>query len=134
MRPIMVKTWIEVIYWDCGIQQHRHKSEDIAAKCMAKYAKRKSAPMPIVARRARWVSVMRAVVCGADYKEAGDLVGMSGQRCSQVVRKLTRICLSPKRLVGVRVPDHEYWKLTEIRKHQDFWLTQIDKVEKEWIA
>lgn len=130
MKPTMRKTWVEVTYWDCGNPDHRHKTEEIAAKCMEKNANKKP-QTPVNVRRARWIAAMRAVICGATWKEAGTSIGVSGGRCQQIVRKVMRMSMHPKLLSGP-VPDNDYWDVREARKQREFWLAQADVMAKEW--
>ena len=126
----MRKTWVEVTYWDCGHQDHRHKTEEIAAKCMKKNANKK-ARLPIDARRARYIAAMRAVVSGATWREVGETIGVTAGRATQIVHKVMRMSLHPKRFGG-EYPEHDKYDVKAVRAHAEFWLKRADDMAKEW--
>jgi hypothetical protein len=130
MKPIMRKTWVEVTYWDCGNQEHHHKNQEIAAKCMAKSANKKTQAQ-IDAARSRYITAMRSVVSGATWKESGLLIGVSEIRCRDIVRRFMRMILNPSRL-SVEFPQHDYFNVREVRQHKEFWLSRADLMAKEW--
>jgi hypothetical protein len=130
MKPTMRKTWIEVTYWDCGHADHRHKTEDIATKCMEKNANKKPRP-PLEIRRARWIAAMRAVVSGATWREAGEQVGVTAERARQLVHKVMRLSTHPKRFSG-EYPEHDKYNVKEVRANAEFWLDRATDMAKEW--
>lgn len=130
MKPTMRKTWVEVIYWDCGHPDHRHKTEEIAANCMKKNANKKLR-QPVEIRRARWIAAMRAVVSGATWREAGETIGVTAGRAAQIVHKVMRMSLQPKRFTG-EYPEHNKYDVKEVRANAEFWLERAADMAKEW--
>ena len=130
MSPVMRKTWIEVIYWDCGNPDHRHKKESVAEKCISKNANKKM-PNPLDVKRARWIFAARSVILGETYKDAGAKIGVSESRCRQLVYRVMRMSLNPKYITS-QFPEHNYWIIKEARAYRDFWLTQIRAIQNEW--
>lgn len=130
MKPIQRKTWVEVIYWDCGNQDHRHKTEEIATKCIAKNTNKKPS-IPIDIRRARWLAAMRAVVTGSTWAEAGKVIGVTPSRTMQIVHKIMRMSTHHTRFSG-EYPDHDKYDIKQVRDHADFWLERVDNMAKEW--
>ena len=126
----MRKTWIEVIYWDCGNPDHRHKKESVAEKCISKNANKKM-PNPLDVKRARWIFAARSVILGETYKDAGAKIGVSESRCRQLVYRVMRMSLNPKYITS-QFPEHNYWIIKEARAYRDFWLTQIRAIQNEW--
>ena len=80
---------VEVEYWSCHNEKHRHKTQDIAQRCIDKH---ESTP-----RKARkWTSEMLLKVLdlrddGKSFREIGEAFGVSANRGRQVHWKAERM-------------------------------------------
>ena len=76
MKPMMQKMCVEVTYWDFGNKDHRHKTEEIAEKCMRSTARRiERVTANDNMRMARCIYAMREVIGGKTYREVGQSMG-----------------------------------------------------------
>ena len=123
MKPIKKTTFVKIEHWDCGNENHRHKTEDVALRCIEK---NKNKMPPRVSRHARNIYAAKEVVNGAKYKDVGEAIGVSSARANEIVRKILRIASGPR--FGLNDPASARSPISEIRKHKDDWLERIDKV------
>lgn len=75
--------------------------------------------------------MFEAVIHGATWKAAADAGGVTPERARQVVHKMRRMMMHPKRLEADTVPDHDYWQVAELRRCADFWMAQLEKWKTE---
>jgi hypothetical protein len=129
MKPIKKTTFIKIEYWDCGNENHRHKREEVAKRCMERNASRKPLP-PQEVNYARYIHAARDVVSGATFKSAGEAIGVSPGRTQQIVHRVLYMSMHSLRDPGE--PPCNYYDVREVRNHKDYWLERIDKVAAHW--
>lgn len=132
MKPVMRKIRTEIIYWDCGIPAHRHKTEEFAQNCMARNSGRKPR-LSIEMLRARWITIVRLAMAGRTWQEIGDATGISARRARVLMRHFMVISTGFS-APGVNIPDDLTTSTGNIRDHAAFWLNRIDAMEKLWNA
>lgn len=83
----------------------------------------------------RMFVVMRAVLDGATYKEAGAAVGRSVEASRQLVMKGCRLARHPSRTPGASPPElaRDDRSPDGLRKNRDFWLNQVKVLEREFL-
>lgn len=119
---------IEVTYWVCTIEHHRHQTRAVAEACLAKHDRPKAA-------RIRWTKDMmadlgEAVLSGKGWREAGEVHGISAERARQVVHKAQRMMRHPSRLVE-EYPEHDCYSPEGFRSQRDFWMRQFARFRNE---
>ncbi|NKI17391.1 hypothetical protein HCU74_08175 [Spongiibacter sp. KMU-166] len=123
--------WIEIEYWDCGIDSHTHRTEAVASACIEKQEKR--SPLPDKKTRyKRQVYAARRVLEGDTFTKVGKDLGISGGRVSQIFDKTMRMARHPSRLDVDTIPEGNYWELKHLRENKEFWLRQIQKMADLW--
>lgn len=122
---------IEVFYWTCAIEGHRHKTKAVAEACIEKSQSPKH-------ERRVWTRSMRAdlfesVIKGSTLTDAGARFGVSGHRASQVIRKTIRMLLHPNYRTdeSFEFPERDMYSLEGIREIGNYWLRQIDRLRNE---
>lgn len=115
---------VEVTYWTCCVDAHRHQTEQVAEACIAKHEKPKEL-------RRRWTRAMMAdavdaALGGATYSEVGRSFGITGGRVQNVIRKAIRMMVHPSRL-NEPLPPHDYYSIAEVRQQSAFWKRQTSK-------
>jgi len=75
--------------------------------------------------------MFEAVILGESLNSVADACGITGSRVRQVIQNMRRMMLHPKRLGADVCPDHDYWKLSELRRFDNFWLAQLKKWQIE---
>ena len=82
-------------------------------------------------RNKRNEKMFEAVIRGETLKAAADAGGVTTERARQVIAKMRRMMMHPKRLGKDIVPDHNYLLTSELRRCAYFWLAQLDKWKTE---
>lgn len=83
---------VEVRYWTCLNPDHRHKTRDVAARCIAKTEKKLNSAPP-----RRWTKEMHLKVIeqrdidGMTFRAIGDSLGVTGSRAKSVYAKAYRL-------------------------------------------
>jgi hypothetical protein len=111
------------IYHLCDNQDHRHKTEELAAQCIAEQQKKNELCFLIT----------RTILTTSSSKKAAELCGLSMARVSQYYTKTIRKCLNKNR-INVCVPPHDWRDVKQANVHAEFWLSRIDELEKECVA
>jgi len=75
--------------------------------------------------------IFEAVISGSTWSAAAAAEGITTERARQVVHKMRRKMMHPKRLGTDMVPDSNYWEVKELREHANFWLAQLAKWREE---
>lgn len=78
----------------------------------------------------RNITVFQSALEGVSGRDIGAQVGVTQCRVSAIIAEMARAMLSPKRL-DETAPRHEYHRITEIRKHKDFWLRRLELFKAE---
>ena len=90
MKPKRKTVKVEVVYWECNVSEHRHKTYEAALNCMAI---RKNT----VKGDKKWTELNLKTVLeqrrqGMTYREIGDRWGgLSVTRVGQIVRQAERM-------------------------------------------
>lgn len=129
MKPTKKTTFVKIEYFDCGNENHRHKTEEVAKRCMERNANKKRLP-PCEVNYTRNIHVAREVVNGKTFKAAGEEIGVSGGRAQQIVRKVFRMSLHPKH--EPKRPPCSHYNIHEVREHKAYWLERIDRIAAHW--
>jgi hypothetical protein len=119
-------------YWGCDIFSHRHRTEEVADRCIKHNRDRK--PKKVWGKRAallRGIPLAEAVIVGSSYKEAGIVEGISGTRARQIVVKVLRRAYSDK--YGP-TPISFYDDICDIRKDPETWLKRISLLKSDIVA
>ncbi len=74
--------------------------------------------------------MMRAVSSGNSVTEVGAKYGVSGNRCSQIVRMTMRRSIHSQRLKDPA--DNKYCDVIELRKNKEYWLERADELANIW--
>ncbi len=82
-------------------------------------------------RNKRNEKMFEAVLRGDTLKAAADTGCVTKERVRQVIAKMRRMMMHPKRLGNDVVPDHNYLLVSELRRCADFWLVQLEKWKTE---
>ena len=117
--------FIEVSYWTCEIDSHRHKTQTVANICLAKTSSQTKV------NKRRWTREMiadaaEAVIGGKTYACVAKEFGISAGRMSQVISSALRRMLRPSNLTE-QFPPHSYYEIKQVRAHSDFWMRQTMK-------
>jgi hypothetical protein len=134
MKPKKRTRWIEIGYWDCGMNAHSHKSETAAQNCITRQEasqRAKSRPQK-EALKARRLLAARMVINGDTFAKAGKDIGVSGGRCNQIVRQVLRQSMHPR--FGNNVLPCSPYDIAEVRLHADYWLGRLADLEDHWKA
>ena len=75
--------------------------------------------------------MFEAVIRGGTFAAIAESEGVTTERARQVVHKMRRMMMHPKRLGTSVVPDADFYKVSELRKHASFWLEQLAKWRAE---
>jgi len=129
MEPKKRTIFIEVEYWDCGNDAHRHKTKEVAKKCIARNANKTPLP-PKEVNYKRYIHAAKAAINGATFKEAGEDIGVCSGRAQQIMRKILRMSLHPSRNPGT--PPCSHYDVRDIRQHKKYWLDRVDVIAKHW--
>jgi hypothetical protein len=131
MEPIKRIEFKKIEYWECKNKDHRHKTKETAERCIKQHPHTKRI-LPQQFRYARKIEVTRAVINGATFKAAGQLIGVSASRASEIVSQTMRIS-KHSRLEGCGDPPYSrYDKTRYTRAHKEYWLDCIKKLEAFW--
>lgn len=116
----------EKIIWHCGHPQHRHLSQEVAEKCIAKNI------IPRISRKAarqRWMSVTRMIVRGSTYEIAGKSINVSRERARQILIMVFRECEDP--ILKNPITKH-YSDIRGIRAEADYFLECLNSLAEKW--
>lgn len=71
--------------------------------------------------------IFEAVIRGETWLSASRSAGISHERAHQIVHKMRRMMMQPKRLGSDIVPEGDYFDVFVLRENAEFWLTQLAK-------
>ena len=129
MKAKKIKMFVEVEYWDCGCDTHRHRTEAVANKCIERKANTAPRP-PVEVQRARYICAATALIEGETLKTAGERVGVCGARARDLANKVFRTSFRPE--LELKEPTCCTDDLPEMRKHKEEWIARINAVAKYW--
>lgn len=121
---------VKILYWDCGIDAHRHKSKDVALRCIEKNKGRKKRNLPLerLDGNLRKVRATMEAVKGRTLAEVGKSFGISGSRIASYIYMTARLSHLPKRnLVGDS--DTVTYDIKVMRKNKKEFLDRFSKLE-----
>lgn len=119
-----------VEYWDCGIDEHRHKDYQVAIGCVEKT---KSKPIAgYKSSKKRNIEIARAVLNGQTCKDAALAHGLSTNRIRQILYRVLGASLHPNRFDIYEEPPCSRSNINEIKKHKEYWNRRIHAVAKFW--
>ena len=126
------KKTLVVERWDCGIANHNHLTERVAAACIEKRAGRpKRQRLSEDESKRRNIQVARKWASGSTFKDSGESIGVSGERCRSIIAGILRIS---RQLDLVSQPEPEYSNFRGIRNPEDMdhYMMMINSVAKYW--
>ena len=74
---------------------------------------------------ARDIGITEDLLQGAPVARIAKRCGVSSSRACQIFRAVMGDLAHPMRLTEP-LPPHDWWLLTDARKHRDFWLRRIE--------
>lgn len=105
-KPEFKTEVVSVSYWSCGNPDHRHRTEDIAARCIARHRPATSRPPP---RQWSWEEkdqILAEYRAGSTLREIGRRLGVSVERVRQMkdaaARRAVRASNDPLDALRVR--------------------------------
>lgn len=131
MNAIKRTKWVEIEYWDCGIDSHTHKTEAVANACIDKQKKATTRPDK-KSRQKRKIYAARMVLNGDTFSKVGKDLGITGSSVKQIFDQIMRMARHPSRLGDDTLPEGNYWELQNIRENKEFWLCQVQKIADSW--
>ena len=75
--------------------------------------------------------IFESVIRGSTFTSVAEAEGISRERVRQIVHKMRRKMLSPKRLGNDAIPDADDLQVNELRRCYEFWLAQLKKLKAE---
>jgi hypothetical protein len=79
-----------------------------------------------IGRREQAIEATEAVVSGATYQDAGKMIGVSSERCRQIVIKTLRQSTHPTRYPYVPEQfDYGFGDIRWFREDSQFWLERL---------
>jgi len=120
MKSNRVSELVEVFYWTCTVNEHRHKTKAIADACIAK----KSAARKEVRRWTRRMiaDAIESILNGASWREVARSFNVSPSRITQIIHHAMRI-MDP--LSSSTIPYDARRNIGEIREYADFWREKL---------
>ena len=124
--PVRRSVMIEVSWWDCGDDAHRHKTEEVAMRCLLKSGAlaRRHAKANLTRRN---LAITRSVLNGETLRDVGISVDLSPERCRQITWKTLRLIAGK---IGLFDNMRPYQIVPTARKHKDKILECIDEIER----
>lgn len=77
------------------------------------------------------IPMMRSVIAGTTFREAGEAAGLSPSWAQLRLRLSLRESLSPENYQG-ELPDYDISNIKNIRANSNFWLNRVDVLAKKW--
>jgi hypothetical protein len=134
--PKLKTTYVRLDYWDCGINGHHHKAEDVANRCLSRQSRGTLKSKKDVWRNRRIV-ITDSVMSGTSYRVVGERFGVSGGQTRSLF--ITTLQESIRHLCKAGADNGEYWELRkqihsvkEVRENSKEWAPLIRKLAKAW--
>jgi hypothetical protein len=126
MEAFKKKEMIEIEYWSCGVEGHRHRSETAAKNCIL-VNERPHIEEPKIRNRKK-INAFLLNLSGKTYKEIVIILGVCTGTAASYVNHIFRVL------------SHKHWRRTRehidnyipIGKYESFWKLQVRLLKREW--
>lgn len=123
-NPVLKTYTIE--YWDCGIEGHHHKTQEVAQECIDERSRPKTLSPSDPSYLVRNLEILLAVAAGSSVADIADTYGVTSANANRIIPQTMRIIA----LRGRRATDDyfgglpmEYkWSIKSLRKYPEAWI------------